>query len=79
MFCLGIPEHYTEIFVRVYTFFADSAVKYFCLAEALYYKTLENIVDQEKKRLGDNDLSVRFNLWLNIVILCFDLSVDSCR
>ncbi|XP_047675874.1 retinoblastoma-like protein 2 isoform X1 [Tachysurus fulvidraco] len=35
----------------------DIAVKYFCLAEALYYKTLEGIIDQEKRRLGDNDLS----------------------
>ncbi|XP_062847615.1 retinoblastoma-like protein 2 isoform X2 [Trichomycterus rosablanca] len=35
----------------------DLAVKYFCLAEALYYKTLEGIIDQEKRRLGDSDLS----------------------
>ncbi|XP_067292433.1 retinoblastoma-like protein 2 isoform X2 [Pseudorasbora parva] len=35
----------------------DVAVKYFCLAEALYYKSLEVIVNQEKKRLGDMDLS----------------------
>ncbi|KAM9569433.1 retinoblastoma-like protein 2 isoform 1-T1 [Salvelinus alpinus] len=30
---------------------------YFCLAEALYYKTLEAVIDQEKKRLGNLDLS----------------------
>ncbi|KAK7117046.1 hypothetical protein R3I94_022559 [Phoxinus phoxinus] len=35
----------------------DIAVKYFCLAEALYYKSLEVIINQEKKRLGDVDLS----------------------
>ncbi|XP_030646026.1 retinoblastoma-like protein 2 [Chanos chanos] len=35
----------------------DIAVKYFRLAEALYYKSLEGIIDQEKRRLGDNDLS----------------------
>ncbi|XP_046715768.1 retinoblastoma-like protein 2 isoform X2 [Silurus meridionalis] len=35
----------------------DTVVKYFCLAEALYYKTLEGIIDQEKRRLGDSDLS----------------------
>lgn len=35
----------------------DVAVKYFCLAEALYYKSLEAIITQEKKRLGDVDLS----------------------
>uniref|UniRef100_A0A8C8M3I4 Retinoblastoma-like 2 (p130) n=1 Tax=Oncorhynchus tshawytscha TaxID=74940 RepID=A0A8C8M3I4_ONCTS len=36
----------------------DIAVKYFRLAEALYYKTLEAVIDQEKERLGDTDLSV---------------------
>ncbi|XP_036391091.1 retinoblastoma-like protein 2 isoform X2 [Megalops cyprinoides] len=35
----------------------DIGVKYFRLAEALYYKTLEAVIDQEKKRLGDSDLS----------------------
>ncbi|XP_067091164.1 retinoblastoma-like protein 2 isoform X1 [Osmerus mordax] len=35
----------------------DIAVKYFRLAEALYYKILEAVIDQEKKRLGDTDLS----------------------
>ncbi|XP_029614995.1 retinoblastoma-like protein 2 [Salmo trutta] len=34
----------------------DIAV-YFRLAEALYYKTLEAVIDQEKKRLGNLDLS----------------------
>lgn len=47
-------------FLYIHTF-ADIAVKYFCLAEALYYKTLEGIIDQEKRRLGDSDLSVRFH------------------
>ncbi len=42
------------------SFFTDVAVKYFCLAEALYYKSLEVIINQEKKRLGDMDLSVGF-------------------
>ncbi|KAJ8252547.1 hypothetical protein COCON_G00218590 [Conger conger] len=35
----------------------DIGVKYFRLAEALYYKTLEAVINQEKKRLGDSDLS----------------------
>lgn len=47
-----------QTFVPVCTLFADLAVKYFCLAEALYYKTLEGIINQERKRLGDTDLSV---------------------
>ncbi|XP_051975626.1 retinoblastoma-like protein 2 [Xyrauchen texanus] len=35
----------------------DVAMKYFCLAEALYYKSLEVIINQEKKRLGEVDLT----------------------
>ncbi|KAM3869888.1 retinoblastoma-like protein 2 [Diretmus argenteus] len=35
----------------------DMAVKYFRLAEALYYKILEAITEREKKILGDADLS----------------------
>lgn len=46
--------------------FTDVAVKYFCLAEALYYKSLEVIINQEKKRLGDVDLSVGFIFSSNI-------------
>lgn len=49
-------------------FFTDVAVKYFCLAEALYYKSLEVIINQEKKRLGDVDLSVGFIFSSNINI-----------
>ncbi|XP_073432298.1 retinoblastoma-like protein 2 isoform X2 [Dendrobates tinctorius] len=35
----------------------DIAKKYFRLAEALYYKVVESVVEREKKRLGDVDLS----------------------
>ncbi|KAM4721187.1 retinoblastoma-like protein 2 [Rhinophrynus dorsalis] len=38
-------------------FCKDIAKKYFHLAEVLYYKALESIIEQEKKRLGDTDLS----------------------
>lgn len=37
---------------------ADTAVKYFHLAEALYYRILESIIEREKMILGDADLSV---------------------
>lgn len=37
----------------------EIGAKYFRLAEALYYKILESVIDQEKRRLGDCDLSVR--------------------
>ena len=36
----------------------DMAVKYFHLAEALYYRILESIIEREKMILGDADLSV---------------------
>uniref|UniRef100_A0A8P4GDY3 Retinoblastoma-like 2 (p130) n=1 Tax=Dicentrarchus labrax TaxID=13489 RepID=A0A8P4GDY3_DICLA len=35
----------------------DMAVKYFHLAEALYYRILESIIEREKMILGDADLS----------------------
>ncbi|XP_041851966.1 retinoblastoma-like protein 2 isoform X2 [Melanotaenia boesemani] len=35
----------------------DVAVRYFHLAEALYYRILESIIDREKMILGDADLS----------------------
>ncbi|KAG8437703.1 hypothetical protein GDO86_008418 [Hymenochirus boettgeri] len=35
----------------------DLAKKHCRLAEVLYYKVLESIIEQEKKRLGDTDLS----------------------
>ncbi|XP_006003016.1 retinoblastoma-like protein 2 [Latimeria chalumnae] len=35
----------------------DIATKHFRLAEVLYYKVLEAVIEQEKKRLGDTDLS----------------------
>lgn len=37
---------------------AEMAVKYFHLAEALYYRTLESIIEREKMILGNADLSV---------------------
>uniref|UniRef100_A0A8B9G9Q4 RB transcriptional corepressor like 2 n=1 Tax=Amazona collaria TaxID=241587 RepID=A0A8B9G9Q4_9PSIT len=38
-------------------FSKDVASKHFRRAEVLYYKVLESIVEQERKRLGDTDLS----------------------
>ncbi|NWQ73816.1 RBL2 protein, partial [Columbina picui] len=38
-------------------FSKDVASKHFRRAEVLYYKVLESIIEQEKKRLGDTDLS----------------------
>lgn len=38
---------------------ADVASKHFRRAEVLYYKVLESVIEQERRRLGDTDLSVR--------------------
>lgn len=37
---------------------AEMALKYFHLAEALYYRILESIIEKEKMILGNTDLSV---------------------
>ncbi|XP_054856396.1 retinoblastoma-like protein 2 [Eublepharis macularius] len=39
------------------TFSKDIVGKHFRLAEVLYYKVLESVIEQEKRRLGDADLS----------------------
>ncbi|KAH0619639.1 hypothetical protein JD844_000452 [Phrynosoma platyrhinos] len=39
------------------SFSKDVVGKHFYLAEVLYYKVLESVIEQEKKRLGDVDLS----------------------
>ena len=41
------------------------AVKYFHLAEALYYRILESIIEREKMILGDADLSVSIRMVLD--------------
>lgn len=49
--CLCLMAHNDFLFVEM-------AVKYFHLAEALYYRILESIIEREKMILGDADLSV---------------------
>uniref|UniRef100_A0A8C1EVL8 Retinoblastoma-like 2 (p130) n=1 Tax=Cyprinus carpio carpio TaxID=630221 RepID=A0A8C1EVL8_CYPCA len=58
------------------------AVKYFCLAEALYYKSLEVIINQEKKRLGDIDLSGILEQDIfqrSLVVCCLEIVIFSYR
>ncbi|XP_052400057.1 retinoblastoma-like protein 2 isoform X1 [Carassius gibelio] len=60
----------------------DVAVKYFCLAEALYYKSLEVIINQEKKRLGDMDLSGILEqdlLHRSLIVCCLEIIIFSYR
>uniref|UniRef100_A0A673H969 Retinoblastoma-like protein 2 n=1 Tax=Sinocyclocheilus rhinocerous TaxID=307959 RepID=A0A673H969_9TELE len=58
----------------------DVAVKYFCLAEALYYKSLEVIINQEKKRLGDMDLSVEQDIFhRSLIVCCLEIIIFSYR
>lgn len=57
------------------SFLSDMAVKYFHLAEALYYRILESIIEREKMILGDADLSV--SVKHSVVLLSVHLYLDS--
>ncbi|XP_026859026.2 retinoblastoma-like protein 2 [Electrophorus electricus] len=60
----------------------DIAAKYFCLAEALYNKTLEGIIDQEKRRLGDSDLSCILEQDMfhrSLIACCLEIVIFSYR
>ncbi|XP_072526367.1 retinoblastoma-like protein 2 isoform X2 [Salminus brasiliensis] len=60
----------------------DIAAKYFCLAEALYYKALEGIIDQEKRRLGDSDLSCILEQDMfhrSLIACCLEIVIFSYR
>uniref|UniRef100_A0A8B9CWG8 Retinoblastoma-like protein 2 n=1 Tax=Anser brachyrhynchus TaxID=132585 RepID=A0A8B9CWG8_9AVES len=52
---LMIFEFYFMIFL--FKIPADVASKHFRRAEVLYYKVLESVIEQERRRLGDTDLS----------------------
>uniref|UniRef100_A0A671QMQ0 Retinoblastoma-like protein 2 n=1 Tax=Sinocyclocheilus anshuiensis TaxID=1608454 RepID=A0A671QMQ0_9TELE len=80
----------SEIFLQNYegtgednkTLARDVAVKYFCLAEVLYYKSLEVIINQEKKRLGDMDLSGILEQDIfhrSLIICCLEIVIFSYR
>uniref|UniRef100_A0A8C1NFS6 Retinoblastoma-like protein 2 n=1 Tax=Cyprinus carpio TaxID=7962 RepID=A0A8C1NFS6_CYPCA len=80
----------SEIFLQYYersgkdnkSLARDVAVKYFCLAEALYYKSLEVIINQEKKRLGDIDLSGILEQDIfqrSLVVCCLEIVIFSYR
>uniref|UniRef100_A0A8B9GKI5 RB transcriptional corepressor like 2 n=1 Tax=Astyanax mexicanus TaxID=7994 RepID=A0A8B9GKI5_ASTMX len=60
----------------------DIAAKYFRLAEALYYKALEGIIDHEKQRLGDSDLSSILEqdmLHRSLIACCLEIVIFSYR
>uniref|UniRef100_A0A672QFY4 RB transcriptional corepressor like 2 n=1 Tax=Sinocyclocheilus grahami TaxID=75366 RepID=A0A672QFY4_SINGR len=76
----------SEIFLQNYEGTGEEnknvAVKYFCLAEALYYKSLEVIINQEKKRLGDMDLSriLEQNIFhRSLIVCCLEIIIFSYR
>lgn len=50
-------QHYEDSSADIRPMGKDMAVKYFHLAEALYYRILESIIEREKMILGDADLS----------------------
>uniref|UniRef100_A0AAR2KU62 Retinoblastoma-like 2 (p130) n=1 Tax=Pygocentrus nattereri TaxID=42514 RepID=A0AAR2KU62_PYGNA len=76
-------QKFTLNYLPLYSYiFLDIALKYFCLAEALYYKTLEGIIDQEKRRLGDSDLSSILEQDMfhrSLVACCLEIVIFSYR
>ncbi|XP_054895936.1 retinoblastoma-like protein 2 [Poeciliopsis prolifica] len=50
-------QHYEDSDAETKVMEKELAVKYFHLAEALYYRILESIIEREKMILGDADLS----------------------
>uniref|UniRef100_A0A8C3AX84 Retinoblastoma-like protein 2 n=1 Tax=Cyclopterus lumpus TaxID=8103 RepID=A0A8C3AX84_CYCLU len=52
-----ISKRLKDMFELLCQHYEDMAVKYFHLAEALYYRILESIIEREKMILGDADLS----------------------
>lgn len=60
----------------------DTAVRYFHLAEALYYRMLESIIEREKMILGDADLSCILEQDIfhrSLLVCCFEIVVFSFR
>ncbi|XP_063801376.1 retinoblastoma-like protein 2 isoform X2 [Pseudophryne corroboree] len=60
----------------------DIAKKYFRLAEMLYYKVLETIIEQERKRLGDVDLSSILDQEIfhkSLVACCLEITIFSYK
>ncbi|XP_060892212.1 retinoblastoma-like protein 2 isoform X1 [Labrus mixtus] len=60
----------------------DMAVKYFHLAEALYYRMLESIIEREKMILGDADLSCILEqdvFHRSLLVCCLEIVVFSYR
>lgn len=60
----------------------DMAVKYFHLAEALYYRILESIIEREKMILGDADLSCILEQDIfhrSLLACCLEIVVFSYR
>uniref|UniRef100_A0AAR2LE13 Retinoblastoma-like 2 (p130) n=1 Tax=Pygocentrus nattereri TaxID=42514 RepID=A0AAR2LE13_PYGNA len=82
-FCSREFQKFTLNYLPLYSYiFLDIALKYFCLAEALYYKTLEGIIDQEKRRLGDSDLSSILEQDMfhrSLVACCLEIVIFSYR
>ncbi|XP_003967379.1 retinoblastoma-like protein 2 [Takifugu rubripes] len=60
----------------------EMAVKYFHLAEALYYRTLESIIEREKMILGNADLSCILEqdvFHRSLLVCCLEIVIFSYR
>ncbi|XP_060643920.2 retinoblastoma-like protein 2 isoform X1 [Anolis sagrei] len=64
------------------SFSKDIVGKHFHLAEVLYYKVLESVIEQEKKRLGDVDLSAILEhdvFHRSLVACCLEIIIYSYK
>ncbi|XP_053174930.1 LOW QUALITY PROTEIN: retinoblastoma-like protein 2 [Scomber japonicus] len=75
-------QHYEDSGAENRSMGKDMAVKYFHLAEALYYRILESIIEREKMILGDADLSCILEQDIfhrSLLACCLEIVVFSYR
>ncbi|XP_028440894.1 retinoblastoma-like protein 2 isoform X2 [Perca flavescens] len=75
-------RHFEESGAENRTMGKDMAVKYFGLAEALYYRILESIIEREKMILGDADLSCIMEqdvFHRSLLVCCLEIVIFSYR
>ncbi|XP_039665792.1 retinoblastoma-like protein 2 isoform X1 [Perca fluviatilis] len=75
-------RHFEESGAENRTMGKDMAVKYFGLAEALYYRILESIIEREKMILGDADLSCILEqdvFHRSLLVCCLEIVIFSYR
>ncbi|XP_029378181.1 retinoblastoma-like protein 2 isoform X2 [Echeneis naucrates] len=75
-------QHYEKSSAETRGLDKDMAVKYFHLAEALYYRILESVIEREKMILGDADLSCILEQDIfhrSLLVCCLEIVTFSYR